>query len=259
MTDLLTKVIEAHGGLDRWQAVRHLRAEVSFAGPFWTQRSVPTTALTRLVVEVEPHVQRATLRPWFDESDSFTLTVAPETATITHGDGRSTETLANPRASFPNTGPQDPWGRFQVGYFLSYGLWNYLTTPFLLTYPGVRTRETDPWQEDDHYSWRRLEVTFPDTVATHCRVQTFYFDDRGFLRRMDYLPDVAAGPANPSEQERSLGVAHYVDGHTEVGGFVFPTLRSVFPRRADNTPAGRTSTRVDGLTISLAIHDISVT
>jgi hypothetical protein len=27
-------------------------------------------------------------------------------------------------------------------------MWNYLTTPFLLTYPGVQTREISPWQED---------------------------------------------------------------------------------------------------------------
>jgi hypothetical protein len=41
-----------------------------------------------------------------------------------------------------------PWDALQVGYFISYASWNYLTAPFLLTYPGVQTRELEPWQED---------------------------------------------------------------------------------------------------------------
>jgi hypothetical protein len=38
---------------------------------------------------------------------------------------------------------------------------------------------------------RRLEATFPDEIATHSTVQTYYFDsDTGVQRRMDYSPDV---------------------------------------------------------------------
>src|SRR5215475_1150557 len=97
MPDLLAQVIEAHGGLARWQSVRHVQANVSVSGPFWAQRSVPKAALARLNVHLEPHVQRVTLHPWFDRRSSFTLTVQPETATITHEDGRGPEELDNPR------------------------------------------------------------------------------------------------------------------------------------------------------------------
>jgi len=29
----------------------------------------------------------------------------------------------------PSAGDDSPWDALQVGYFLSYGMWNYLTTP----------------------------------------------------------------------------------------------------------------------------------
>ena len=66
----------------------------------------------------------------------------------------------NLRSSYAGYDLYSPWDALQVGYFLSYGMWNYLTTPFLLTYPGVQAREISPWQEDGQ-TWRRLHVTFP--------------------------------------------------------------------------------------------------
>jgi hypothetical protein len=88
----------------------------------------------------------------------------------------------------------------QVGYFLSYGMWNYLTTPFLLTYPGVQAREISPWQEDGQ-TWRRLHVTFPASITTHSAEQVFYFGADGLLRRLDYTTEVNAGDP----------VAHYTE------------------------------------------------
>ena len=33
---LLAKVLDAHGGLDNWQRVRSLRADIVLGGPFWS-------------------------------------------------------------------------------------------------------------------------------------------------------------------------------------------------------------------------------
>ena len=41
-----------------------------------------------------------------------------------------------------------------------------------------------------------LEVTFPDSVPTHCKVQKFYYDDNFMLRRMDYTAGVVKGVAS---------------------------------------------------------------
>jgi hypothetical protein len=47
------------------------------------------------------------------------------------------------------------------------------------------TEEIAPWSEDGQ-SWRARLVTYPDTIVAHTRQQTYYFDDSGLLRRVDY-------------------------------------------------------------------------
>ena len=37
MDELLSAVLDAHGGLDNWQSVRTLRVRFSRGGPFWGQ------------------------------------------------------------------------------------------------------------------------------------------------------------------------------------------------------------------------------
>ncbi len=93
------------------------------------------------------------------------------------------------RTSFDGYDHSTPWEAAQVSYFSSYAMWTYLTSPFLFTYPGVEAHEIEPWQEDGQ-TWRRLKVTFPDTIVTHSQEQTFYYDADGMQRRMDYIVDI---------------------------------------------------------------------
>jgi hypothetical protein len=60
--------------------------------------------------------------------------------------------------------------------FLGYAMWNYLATSFCFTMPGFKTRELEPHSENGQI-WRMLEITFPENVPTHCRVQKFYYDE----------------------------------------------------------------------------------
>jgi hypothetical protein len=110
-----------------------------------------------------------------------------------------------------------PWTPTQTGYFNSYGTWIYLLEPFLLTLPGVQTREIEPWSEARE-TWRRLEVTFPDTIASHSRVQTYYFGAATAMqRRVDYSPDVNGRPP----------AAHYTLERHVFDGLVVPARRRV--------------------------------
>jgi len=43
---------------------------------------------------------------------------------------------------------------------------------------------------------RRLQVTYPANIHTHCPTQVFHFSDDGLLRRHDYATDVAGGVAS---------------------------------------------------------------
>lgn len=111
-------------------------------------------------------------------------------------------------------------------YFAGYALWNYLTIPFLFERLGFEVSEGAPLGVAGE-TLRRLDVTFPGGIHTHCRTQVFYFDSRGLLRRHDYHPDVVSSLAN---------AAHLCDEHREFGGLVFPTRRRVVPRGLRGRP-----------------------
>ncbi len=74
--------------------------------------------------------------------------------------------------------------------------------------------------------WRRLFVTYPDNVVAPCRQQTYYFDDDGCLRRLDYIVDILGGVA----------AALYPSDYREFDGIMVPTRRREYPRDPDGSP-----------------------
>ncbi len=134
-----------------------------------------------------------------------------------------------------------PWDILHLGYFVGYGIWNYLTAPFLFTYPGVEAREIDPWDEAGQ-TWRRLHVRFPASIATHSPRQVFYFDADGLQRRMDYVTEILG----------STLVGHYTARHRSFGGLVVPTWRRVFRRNPDGT------VNLNMPSISIDIEDVTL-
>jgi len=89
--------------------------------------------------------------------------------------------------------------------------------------------------------WRQLNVTFPATIATHSAEQTFYFDQRGLLRRHDYDVDVSGGTS----------AAHYVSQLKAFSGIVVPTKHTVFGRQPDGRPVPQP------LVVSIDISEIA--
>ena len=72
---------------------------------------------------------------------------------------------------------------------------------------GFATRELEAHVEGRN-TWRVLEVTYPDDVPAHTKVQQLYFGDDFMLRRLDYLTDVLGGVAahycyDPSRASRT--------------------------------------------------------
>ena len=129
--------------------------------------------------------------------------------------GEALESRDDPRAAFSGASGLRRnlrWDPLDSAYFAGYAMWNYLTTPLLLTVDGVRVREGEPWPAGAE-QWRRLEVDFPDRLDTHSRHQTFYVDSVGLVRRHDYTAEVVGGWAR---------AAHMLADHREVGGLVVP-------------------------------------
>src|ERR1700754_1125988 len=124
MIRLLDKVLDAHGGLDRWRATRAIRATVSLGGPFWDLRAVPAADRTNLTVEMQLREQLVSLSQWTDAEHRFVLRTNPEIATMTAGDFREPAVRHGLRASFP-AAPNAHWDRMHANYFVGYSIWNY--------------------------------------------------------------------------------------------------------------------------------------
>jgi hypothetical protein len=217
MDNLLSTVLDAHGGLKNWAGINRITAQMSLGGPFWGARGWPNV-YSKQTVTVDPHREHIKFEPFTAEGRASVLEVGPERVTITTADGQVIEQRLDPRQSFPSAFDvfSTPWDAIQVAYFTSAAVWNYLTVPFVFTQPGVEAQEIEPWTEGAQ-TWRRLGVTFPNSIANHNAKQVFYYDEKFMQRRMDYSPDVTGSPP----------VAHYTHDPRVFDGFVFPTRRRV--------------------------------
>jgi hypothetical protein len=219
MSELLDHIIEAHGGMARWNGFTTLDAHLSQGGVLW-----PLKNKGGMLDEVDIRIQLH--RPWtshhpFGATQRRTA-VTPARVAIEGADGALLEEVLEPRASFAGHQLDTPWSDPQLAYFVGYAIWNYFTMPFTLAMPGFAVEELPAWREGEQ-TWRRLQVTFPPHLATHCPVQTFYFSDDGLLRRHDYEVDIAgAAPA-----------VHYLSHHVTVQGITLPTRHRIYVRDAD--------------------------
>jgi len=222
MNELLEFVLAQHGGIQRWAGATTATATVNVHGVFWPYKGQPDL-LGVETVTADLTRQRISMSP-YGEGRTLTYDAAANLVTITDADGTVVNELANPRDSMAGYQGDTQWSATQMGYFISYATWIYLAEPLLFTLPGVETREIEPWSEDGE-TWRRLEVTFPDTIASHSRVQTYYFDsESGMQRRMDYDVEVNGWAE----------VAHYTSEHKDFDGLLAPTRRRVLLRDAEN-------------------------
>jgi hypothetical protein len=213
--------VNAHGGRDRWLAVTSLSAPVSMGGSLWSGKG-HDGVFADATVSIDPHRQHVEfsgfgprrLRTWFE----------PGLVIVRAEDGVELDRRRDPRASFPHDAGAE-WDDIQVAYFASYAIWNYITLPYLLTTPGIKTAEIEPWSGADP-SWRRVSADFAEaTVETHNRLQYYSFDSDSLLVRHDYDADVLGGlPA--SNQAMAYG---------EFSGLLFPTRRRVTARSVDGT------------------------
>jgi len=222
MSDLLGLVISAHGGAEQWNQLSRVSAHVRGGGLLWTVKGEEGVFGDR-TVNAELHYQWLSYSPF--RTPELSTGYMPDRVAIIRADGSTVQERCEPRASFAGHQRETLWDDLQAIYFSSYAMWNYLTEPFLLTYPGVKTQEIEPWNEEGE-RWRRLKAQFPPQIATHSAEQIFCYDEHGLLKRHDYSVEISGN---------TLG-AQYVYDHKEFDGIVLPTKRRVFPRLSDGKP-----------------------
>jgi hypothetical protein len=212
VNNLLSLAIEAHGGLNAWNKFESLHANVSIGGALWDQKQVPGL-FKNARVELKLQCQHV-LTHLVDLDERIVF--IPNQVSLENESGETLDTRIEPRSAFIGQTADSKWDKLHAGYFCSYALWGYLTTPFVYTYPGFDVHEIEPWHEDGE-RWRVLQVTFPDEYAAHTRTQYSYFGEDGLLRRHLYTVDVLGGAQG----------ANYAAEYRAVDGVMLATRRRV--------------------------------
>lgn len=222
MSELLNLAIEAHGGFDRWQQLKKISARCRVGGVVWHVKQC-VGAFADVHFTMEPHHPHTEYLNWPSAQKSGVF--EPRRTSILSESGTVIDVRESPRDVFSGHILTTPWDQQNSLYFASYAMWNYLSAPFLFKLAGFKAEEIEPWDEDGQ-KWRRLKVTFPPEIPSHCAEQVFYFDEAGILQRHDYSVDIMGGTSS----------AHYVSKHKVFGGIVFPTERRVYSKTPDNKP-----------------------
>jgi hypothetical protein len=212
--DWFEKIIDAHGGRERWRNVEVIEASLS-SGGFAFAAHGQGSALRNLKAAVHPHARRVVLRDFYRPGWSGVWT--PTHVQIRDASETPVMQRDDPRPQFARLVKNVHWDKLDILYFAGYALWNYLSFPFVLELPGVTLSEPEAKQGGDA---RRLVATFDASVPTHSAVQTFHFDAAHHLTRHDYTADVIG---------RWATAANCCLASQQVGGLTFYTRRKVFP------------------------------
>jgi hypothetical protein len=235
---LLTTVLDAHGGAERWRSFDGVTARVVSGGALWAMKGIELDSAPRRMTS-DFKRQRTRTEP-FGNPD-WHMTYQPDRVSIETAAGDIVAEQLAPRETFDGHAWETPWTPLQLGYFNGYAMWTYYNLPFLLGEPGVQTSDI-PSIALDGRTLRGLRAEFSAGIHTHCPTQHLYFDDEGLLRRHDYQVDVAGGTL----------AAHFASDYIEVQGLRLPTRRRVFMRNGDGTLA------TDSVLVSVDLSDFEL-
>ena len=221
MSDLRDLVIEAHGGKKRWDEINSLDIDMSSTGLLWATKGWPDV-LRDVGVQIDTKQQMVRYRRFTDPGQ--TSSYRPDHAAVETPEGQTLQERHDPRSAFQDHTIQTKWDKLDLAYFSGYAIWNYLNAPFFFLLPGVEALEIEPWDEQGEQR-RRLKVSFPASLATHCPEQTFHINDEGLITRQDYQVSITAGPP----------MAHYLSEYRVFGGIKIATKRRSYRQNADGT------------------------
>lgn len=237
MNNLLEYSINAHGGLENWNKLNTVKLRAKIHGLLWKMKGQPDF-LSDTNITVDTKKQSVSYKPIYEK---YFTSFEPNRVAL-HLDDVVVEELQNPRQSFENHTKETKWTRLQMIYFASYAMWNYINIPFVFANSDYDVKEMETWKENGE-TWKRLQVIFPNHIATHSHKQTFYIDETGLIRRHDYKVELIGNGSS----------SHYLYDYQEVNGIKFPTKRRVFARLEDNT-----SLQPEPLLVSIDITDIEL-
>ncbi len=236
MSELRDLVLDAHGGIARWRKLKTIEGDMSITGALWARRGW-SDVLRDVHVTADVWGQMVSYQPFTDPG--MRSVYRPDYAAVETSDGKLIRDRRNPRAAFDGHSVETKWDDLDLAYFSGYAIWNYLNSPFLFLLPGVETEEIEPWDEHGEQR-RRLKVTFPDSIATHCSEQVFHIGSDGLISRLDYSAAVTGG----------VPIAHYSSDYRDFDGIKIATRRRAYRRNPDGTAL------VNFIAVAIDIADI---
>jgi hypothetical protein len=233
----LQKVLQAHGGLDRWNRFEKVQATIVTGGQLFGMKAMPQDSTPRCMTVATRH-EWASVAPYGadDQRTDFT----PNRVAIEKIDGTVVAERLNPSEHAEGKAVDAPWDALDRAYFNGYALWTYLTTPFHFAMSGFEVEDIAAWREQGEL-WSGLRVTYPPNIASHSRQQDFYFGPDCLLRRHDYHVEASGG----------FAAAQYVFDPVTVHGIALPTKRRAYMRDSSLLPIR------DRLMVSIDVLDIS--
>jgi hypothetical protein len=222
MNELLARILDAHGGMDRWNGYNKVDATIVSGGGLFALKGEPQDSTPRRMT-VWLREERSSVVPYGapDQRTMFT----PDRIAIEKLDGTPVAERRAPKDSFAGHQMSTPWDALDRAYFNGEAVWTYLTTPFLLAMDGVHVEETDAWQEGQE-TWRVLRAYFPGSIETHNLIQDFFFGEDFMLRRHDYSVNIAGG----------FKAAQLTSDYVVANGIRLPSKRRAYTRAPDRRP-----------------------
>ena len=231
--DLLSFVIDAHGGLARWNLFSDFVTDVDVRGKICSPgRWGALVPRSRLLFSLRN--QRTII--FLPDGEGHWIV---EPFRISQFDSHQIEraSLAHPGLALMREPSISKWDSFRTAYFMANVIRHAAIGPFLYTLPGFRTEELAPWNEQGQ-TWRVLKVEFPPDQEVPFHSRLAYFGADGLLRRIQSKPDVLGG----------LDLIEEVTSYARVDGLQVPVSREVFTcdsngRRNEGESLGRIQLR----------------
>ena len=184
---VLERACDHYGGFETWHALRTIRLfpdRLSGAVP-WLKGNGRTFPIPSMF-EIRPHERWARFLKY---PNSEQVGVFDNGAVrLEHCETHETVLQADDhRRSFRGWAMNRRWSPIDALYFFGYALTHYHSLPFsLFDARLIRARELGSRSE----RLSVLEVELPADLPTHCRRQSFYFDQAGRLTRHDYQSEI---------------------------------------------------------------------
>ena len=237
-TELLQEVLEAHGGLTRWNSLSTVQATIISGGYLFGMKGTPQASTPRRMT-VSTRREWASVMPFGTDDQRTDFTV--DRIAIEKLNGTIVKERLHPSEHAEGKTVDAAWDDLDRAYFNGYALWTYLTAPFHFAMPGFGVHEIEPWRENDEV-WRGLRVTYPSNITSHSKEQDFYFGADYLLRRHDYHVEASGG----------FAATQYVFDPLPMQGITFPTKRRAYMRDERLLPIR------DRLMVSIDLSDISL-